>query len=97
MIDGRVAFIGGINISSVYSAARSRAPSKATGENGLPWRDTNMRIDGPVVAEFQKLFIQTWEKQKGAPLAKKKYFPEPRAKARKSCARSAARPTSPTA
>ncbi len=79
VIDGQVAFIGGVNISGVYSSSFTR-PAKATGENGLPWRDTNMRIDGPVVAEFQKLFIQTWEKQQGPPLAKKKYFPEQRAK-----------------
>jgi cardiolipin synthase A/B len=79
VIDGQVAFIGGVNISAVYSSSFTR-PAKATGDNGLPWRDTNMRIDGPVVAEFQKLFIQTWEKKQGPPLAKKKYFPEQRAK-----------------
>jgi cardiolipin synthase len=28
-----------------------------------------------VVAEFQKLFLQTWEKQRGDPLAMKDYFP----------------------
>jgi cardiolipin synthase len=79
VIDGQVAFIGGVNISSVYSSSFTR-PSKATGENGLPWRDTNMRIEGPVVAEFQKLFFQTWEKQKGPPVAKKNYFPVQRPK-----------------
>ena len=28
-----------------------------------------------MVAEFQKLFMQSWTKQKGAPLAQKQYFP----------------------
>jgi cardiolipin synthase A/B len=74
VIDGVVAFIGGVNISSVYSSSFTR-PAKAVGDNGLPWRDTNMRIEGPVVAEFQTLFFQTWEKQKGPPVPKKNYFP----------------------
>jgi cardiolipin synthase len=41
----------------------------------IGWRDTDIQIDGPVVSEFQKLFIQTWNKQRGAPLAQKDYFP----------------------
>ena len=35
------------------------------------WRDTDVQIEGPVVAEFQKLFLQTWEKQKGQPLRRR--------------------------
>jgi cardiolipin synthase len=34
-------------------------------------------MEGPVVAEFQKLFIATWEKQKGEALASRDYFPMP--------------------
>jgi cardiolipin synthase len=41
----------------------------------MGWRDTHLQIEGPVVAEFQKLFMDTWSKQKGPPLAKKNYFP----------------------
>ena len=80
IIDGRTAFLGGINISSVYSGGSSSQGSRASSKNGPDapaWRDTDMRLRGPVVAEFQKLFIATWEKQKGAPLAPKKYFPAP--------------------
>ena len=33
-------------------------------------------MDGPVVGEFQKLFLATWEKQKGEPLAPRDYFPQ---------------------
>lgn len=39
------------------------------------WRDTDIRIDGPVVGEFQKLFMDTWTKQKGPPLQQRNYFP----------------------
>ncbi len=73
--DGRTAILGGINISSVYSGGSFSQRSKARPGNKLPWRDTDLQIDGPVVAEFQKLFIETWEKQKGAPLAPRRYFP----------------------
>ena len=45
------------------------------GGNTTAWRDTDLQIEGPVVGEFQKLFLETWEKQKGKPLAKKEYFP----------------------
>lgn len=79
LVDGRVAFIGGINISESYSSGSSMrsARRKAAKPAGKPvgWRDTHLQIEGPVVAEFQKLFIDTWRKQKGPPLAAKNYFP----------------------
>jgi cardiolipin synthase len=34
-----------------------------------------MQIDGPVVADFQKLFIETWDKQKGPRLDERTFFP----------------------
>jgi cardiolipin synthase A/B len=74
IVDGRVVFLGGINISSVYSSSsfklRSRSPKP-----GPAWRDTDLRISGPVVAEFQKLFIATWQAQLGPTLTAKNYFP----------------------
>lgn len=75
IVDGQVAFVGGINISSVYSSG-SFGKSKATKDNP-PWRDTHLRMAGPVVSEFQKLFVATWAEQKGALLAPRNYFPEP--------------------
>lgn len=87
IVDGRTAFLGGINISSVYSGGSFRTGSRSKprgkpqsepeggSEASLAWRDTDLRLEGPVVAEFQKLFLSTWESQKGAPLAAKNYFP----------------------
>ena len=75
IVDGRTAFIGGINISSVYSSGSIIKRSTKSKLNRTEWRDTDVQIEGPVVAEFQKLFIQTWEKQHGKTLAPKKYFP----------------------
>lgn len=80
IVDGRIVLTGGINISNTYSSApsskrakkeRNQADNPTTG-----WRDTHIQIEGPVVAEFQKLFMDTWTKQKGEPLAAKNYFPE---------------------
>ena len=79
VVDGRVAFLGGINISNVYSGGSfSRRPTSQPGPapaGAKGWRDTDLQVEGPVVAEFQKLFIETWDKQKGAPLAQPLYFP----------------------
>lgn len=79
IVDGEIAFVGGINISSVYSSG-SRG-SKSSGQSTpqkdkQPWRDTHLSMSGPVVSEFQKLFIGTWQQQKGDILAIRKYFPE---------------------
>ena len=75
IVDGRTAFIGGINISNVYSSGSviHRAPESSEGDGA--WRDTDLQIDGPVVAEFQKLFMQTWDKQRGKILMPKNYTP----------------------
>ncbi|MHB9101503.1 MAG: phospholipase D-like domain-containing protein, partial [Sulfuricella sp.] len=78
IVDGQVAFVGGINISSVYSSG-SAGRFKSTQAN-TPWRDTHLRMAGPVVSEFQKLFMATWHEQKGEPLASRDYFPEPASK-----------------
>jgi cardiolipin synthase len=75
IVDGRTAFLGGINISSVYSSGSFvRHAGEASG-NKVAWRDTDLQIEGPVVGELQKLFMETWQKQRGVPLAQKVYFP----------------------
>lgn len=79
VIDGRVAYTGGINISDTYSSSPGRRAKKQRAEDAEPkhgWRDTHIRIEGPVVAEFQKLFMDTWSRQNGPPLAAKDYFPK---------------------
>jgi cardiolipin synthase len=85
IVDGRIAFLGGINISSVYSGGSFRQGSRSKPTNGSDkgpdsspaWRDTDLQLQGPVVAELQKFFLATWESQKGEPLAAKNYFPPP--------------------
>jgi cardiolipin synthase len=74
IVDGTVAFTGGVNISQVYSS------SSLSGEHHEKnikeaWRDTHVQIEGPAVAEFQKLFLDTWAREKGPELSKGNYFP----------------------
>ncbi|MGV3590596.1 MAG: cardiolipin synthase [Gammaproteobacteria bacterium] len=73
VVDGHTAFLGGINISSIYSA--SSLPAQGEDIDG-PWRDTHMKLEGPVVAELQKLFLDSWQRQEGEPLPDRNYFPE---------------------
>jgi cardiolipin synthase A/B len=88
VVDGRTAFLGGINIDDVYSRGSasgshrsgSRAGADRRDENEKDqkrsgWRDTDIQIDGPAVTDLQKLFLQTWEKQKGPPLRAEAYLP----------------------
>jgi cardiolipin synthase A/B len=80
IVDGHTAFVGGINISSVYSSGSYKKSSKkiieTTNHNGEdPWRDTHLHLKGPAVEATQKLFIETWEEQKGEPLAPEQYYP----------------------
>jgi len=77
IVDGRTAFLGGINISSVYSGGSFSQASRVRPGGAAAWRDTDLQLQGPVVAELQKLFLATWAAQKGEPLPARKYFPPP--------------------
>jgi cardiolipin synthase len=69
IVDGETAFLGGINISSVYASGSAIGGRAGPVDPKRGWRDTDIQIEGPVVGEFEKLFIQSWDKQKGKPLA----------------------------
>jgi cardiolipin synthase len=51
VVDGRVAFVGGLNISREYASMA---------EGGLGWRDTLVEIEGPCVLELQGTFLELW-------------------------------------
>ena len=73
VIDGKIAFTGGVNISNVYSSSSFRSGEPSNSKEG--WRDTHIQIEGPAVAELQKSFVQAWRHQKGPSLADRDYFP----------------------
>ena len=83
VVDGRVGFIGGVNISSVYSAGSSPlaalSGSGTAGADVAPakpgWRDTHVRVEGPIVAQLQRLFIRHWSKHSSIALRGTHYFP----------------------
>ncbi|MEO7344235.1 MAG: phospholipase D-like domain-containing protein, partial [Methylotenera sp.] len=63
----------GASLDSLKQKNPTQAPPA---KDDTPWRDTHMQMAGPVVAEFQKLFFETWKSQKGKELAPKNYFPQ---------------------
>ena len=73
VVDGRVAFTGGINISEVYSSRMSSGHPHGKGPKF--WRDTHVQIEGPAAAEFQRLFLDKWAREKGPEPLKKNYLP----------------------
>jgi len=84
IVDGRVAFLGGINISDVYGAsstgASARRETRERGDNvevkDKPWRDQQTRIEGPGVAEVQRAFLKQWARRRDeAPIEDKAYYP----------------------
>jgi len=83
VVDGRVAFLGGINISKVYGPLK-RGPAGSTPSGGAsgdikdrPWRDTQVQLEGPVVAQLQRAFLEQWAKvRKEAPLEDKALYPQ---------------------
>jgi cardiolipin synthase len=66
VIDGRVAFTGGAGISDWWAADHKGQP---------PWRDTMVRVEGPVVASCQTVFAENWLECRGAILAGEDWFP----------------------
>jgi len=58
VIDGRLAFTGGMNIGDEYAGF---------GECRYKWRDVGMRIEGPAVAELRRLFLESWQGEDGPP------------------------------
>jgi len=79
VVDGRVGYLGGINVSSVYQsspgsgsgsgsgAGKADAPAAADAKVA-PWRDTHLRIEGPAVAQLEQVIRAGWESQSKEPI-----------------------------
>lgn len=79
VVDGKVGYLGGINVSSVYesspssgsgsggSAGKADAPAAADAR-AAPWRDTHLRIEGPAVAQLEQVIRAGWESQSEEPI-----------------------------
>ncbi len=75
VVDGRIGFVGGINLDRVYE---NRADPEAAVEGDAKhafWTDTDARIEGPAVADLQRTFFDTWRRQQGPAVAARDYYP----------------------
>ena len=80
VVDGESAIVGGINLSTTYQSSGPGLSGGKTSGSNQHWRDTDMQIDGPVVAQLQTLFLAHWSQQNGPALDSAKYFPTVAAK-----------------
>src|SRR5262249_9402740 len=51
IVDGAVAFAGGLNLGDEYAPAEW---------GGKAWHDVHVRVEGPCVRDMQKAFLSTW-------------------------------------
>jgi cardiolipin synthase len=65
-VDGRIGFCGGFAIDDRWRG-NARNPSE--------WRDTNIRVEGPVVAQLQHVFLEDWVHTTGEVIHGGKQFP----------------------
>ena len=66
VIDGKVGFTGGHGVSDAWTG------------NGLTagrWRQTDVRIEGPIVQQLQAAFVESWRRTTGNVLGDDTYFP----------------------
>ena len=81
VVDGKVGYLGGINVSSVYESSpgsgsgsgsgpgSGKADAEADGDaKAAPWRDTHLRIEGPAVAQLEAVIRAGWESQSKEPI-----------------------------
>ena len=66
VIDGRIGFTGGYGISDAWTG---------DGRTANHWRETNARIEGPLVKNLQGAFAESWLEATGALLGGDDYFP----------------------
>jgi cardiolipin synthase len=60
VVDGRVAFVGGFNLGSLYATA---------------WRDTHLRVEGPAAADLAHEFTAFWNDHRPAGAFITRHYP----------------------
>jgi len=66
IVDGKVAFTGGLNIATEYDAVE---------KGGAGWRDTHLRLEGPSVREIGKIALRMWQWYAGERLSQQRFLP----------------------
>lgn len=67
VVDGRVAWTGGLGIEERWLG---------NARNSKEWRDTQVRVVGPVVAQMQAVFSEDWTYTTGEILAGEVFYPK---------------------
>jgi cardiolipin synthase A/B len=68
VVDGRIGFTGGSGVSRKWMG---------NGRVEHHWRDTDIRVEGPVVEYLQAAFAENWLETTGVVLGGEAYFPRP--------------------
>ncbi|HVR37530.1 MAG TPA: cardiolipin synthase [Thermoanaerobaculia bacterium] len=68
VIDGRIGYTGGLGIADEWTGHA---------QDKKHWRDTALRVEGPVVSRLQSAFCENWIEETGEIPAGEKYFPPP--------------------
>jgi len=66
VIDGKVGFIGGMNLAQRY----------VKGHKGIMWRDTHVKISGAAVYGLQRAFLIDWFHAARTLITDRKYYPD---------------------
>lgn len=66
VIDGKVGFIGGMNLAQRY----------VKGHKGIIWRDTHVKISGATVYGLQRAFLIDWFHADRTLITDRKYYPD---------------------
>ena len=66
VIDGKVGFIGGMNLAQRY----------VKGYKGIMWRDTHVKISGAAVYGLQRAFLVDWFHADRTLITDRKYYPD---------------------
>lgn len=71
VVDGRVGFTGGYGVDDTWNG---------DGRTEGRWRETNVRLEGPVVHQLQAAFLEHWREATGTLLGGADYFAYPPAR-----------------
>ncbi len=67
IVDGKIGFTGGVGIADVW---------EGNAQDPRHWRDMHYRIEGPVVAQLQAVFMDNWMKTTGHVPTGEETFPD---------------------
>jgi cardiolipin synthase len=66
VVDGRIGFTGGVGIAPEWTG---------NAQDPTHWRDSHYKVEGPVVAQMQAVFMDNWIKVSGDVFHGERYFP----------------------